>query len=138
LGVRCSTFNTKDIFLLANFSEEKMIVSHVDKTPSKSMEMPGVKAAAMKVLIGEPQGWNDHVMRIIELDEDGYSPQHAHPWPHINYMLEGQGVLDLGGQEHAVSAGSYAFVPADIQHQFRNAGSGKFRFICIVPKEGHK
>jgi quercetin dioxygenase-like cupin family protein len=115
-----------------------MIVSHVDKTPTKSMEMPGVKGAAMQVLIGESQGWSDHVMRIIELDKNGYSPQHTHPWPHINYMIEGQGVLEIDGREYEVRAGSFAFVPADALHQFRNTGSGQFRFICIVPKEGHK
>jgi quercetin dioxygenase-like cupin family protein len=37
-----------------------------------------------------------------------------------------------------VEAGSYAYVPADKLHQFRNAGDGMFRFICIVPKEGHQ
>ena len=30
------------------------------------------------------------------------------------------------------------YVPADKVHQFRNAGPDKFRFICIVPTEGHK
>ena len=115
-----------------------MIVSHVDETPAKSMEMPGLKGAAIQVLIGESQGWNYHVMRIVALDNGGYSPKHAHPWPHINYMIEGQGVLEIDGREHAVRTGSYAFVPADAVHQFRNAGSGRFRFICIVPKEGHK
>ena len=49
-----------------------------------------------------------------------------------------EGVVLVGGREHAVTSGSYAYVPAGSHHQFKNTGSGKFRFICIVPKEGHQ
>ena len=115
-----------------------MIVSHEDKAISNTIDSPEVRNAAMKVLVGQGEGWTDHVMRVIELGPGGYSPRHSHPWPHINYMIEGKGVLFIEGKEHAVEAGSYAYVPSDKDHQFRNAGDGMFRFICIVPKEGHQ
>ena len=115
-----------------------MIVDHERNVSAKTMESPEVKAAGIKMLIGPQQGWSDYVMRVIELGNEGHSPAHAHPWPHINYMLEGKGVLMIEGQEHPVEAGSYAYVPAGSRHQFRNAGPGIFRFICIVPKEGHQ
>jgi quercetin dioxygenase-like cupin family protein len=53
-------------------------------------------------------------------------------------MLEGQGVLEIEGALHEVRVGSFAYVPAEATHQFRNSGSDPFRFICIVPKEGHQ
>jgi quercetin dioxygenase-like cupin family protein len=115
-----------------------MIVSHESNNEAKVIESPEVRNAAMKVLIGQEEGWKDHVMRILELDEGGYSPKHTHPWAHINYMVEGEGILFIEGKEHPVKSGSYAFVPENKLHQFRNTGKGKFRFICIVPKEGHK
>ena len=115
-----------------------MIVSHETEALSNIIDSPEVKHAAMKVLVGAEEGWADHVMRVVELGPDGYSPKHTHPWPHINYMIEGKGVLQIEDREHAVQAGSYAYVPADKLHQFRNAGDGMFRFICIVPKEGHQ
>lgn len=115
-----------------------MIVSHEDKAIANPFDHPEVKNAAMKVLIGEKEGWIDHVMRIIELAPEGYSPHHTHPWPHINYMIEGRGLLIIEGEEHSVEAGSYAYVPADKKHQFKNSGDVMFRFICIVPKEGHQ
>ena len=115
-----------------------MIVDQEQNVPTIAIDNPAVKAAGMKVLIGEKQGWSDYVMRIIELDEGGYSPAHAHPWPHINYMIEGKGVLLMENKEQPVEAGAYAYVPAGTHHQFRNAGADKFRFICIVPKEGHQ
>jgi len=115
-----------------------MIVDQEQKIPATVINSPEVNAAAIKVLIGPQQGWNDYVMRIIELDAEGYSPAHAHPWPHINYMIEGQGTLLIEGQAHPVQAGAYAYVPAGSHHQFKNTGTEKFRFICIVPKEGHQ
>ena len=51
---------------------------------------------------------------------------------------------EQGWQDHVmrldppVSPGTYAFVPSGCRHQFRNAGDDTFRFICIVPKEGHQ
>lgn len=115
-----------------------MIVAHETDALATAIDHPQVKNAAMKVLIGPEQGWGDYVMRIVELEADGFSPAHAHPWPHINYMLEGSGILSMDGQEHPVRTGAYAYVPANCHHQFKNSGSGKFRFICIVPKEGHQ
>jgi quercetin dioxygenase-like cupin family protein len=115
-----------------------MIVDQEQNVPPIAMNSPEVKAAGMKVLIGPQQGWSDYVMRLIELGSEGFSPAHAHPWPHINYMLEGQGTLTIEGQIHTVKAGGYAYVPAGRHHQFKNTGPGVFRFICIVPKEGHR
>ena len=115
-----------------------MIVSHEKERIAAAINSPEVNNAAMKVLIGEKEGWSDHVMRIIELAPEGHSPRHAHPWPHINYMVAGKGVLFMEGREHPVETGSFAYVPADTDHQFRNNGDETFRFICIVPKEGHQ
>jgi quercetin dioxygenase-like cupin family protein len=101
------------------------------------LESPEVKNAVMRVLISPAEGWDDHVMRVIELDEDGYTPRHSHPWPHINYIIEGKGILHVEGEDTTVEAGSYAIVPPNNLHQFKNDGKGKFRFICIVPEKGH-
>ena len=43
----------------------------------------------------------------------------------------------VDGKITPVSPGSYAFVPNNALHQFRNTGTAMFKFICIVPKEGH-
>jgi quercetin dioxygenase-like cupin family protein len=114
-----------------------MIVANEKERIADPFNSPEVNAAAMKVLISSVEGWNDHVMRIVELGEDGYSPKHAHDWPHINYMIEGKGVLHMDGEDHTVEAGSFAYVPAGALHQYRNTGGTPFRFICIVPTEGH-
>ncbi|MBN2540415.1 MAG: cupin domain-containing protein [Bacilli bacterium] len=95
------------------------------------------KTAAMKVLVSPKEGWEGYVMRVVEVGAFGYTPKHSHPWPHINYVIEGTGELEIDGVTHSVEAGAYAYVPGNSLHQFRNAGEADFRFICIVPEEGH-
>ncbi len=114
------------------------MVGHESEVFKQILKSDTVKNAAMTMLVGPEQGWSDHVMRVVELQKDGYSPCHAHPWPHINYMIEGEGVLMIDGEDHAVKAGSFAYVPSNARHQFRNCGTKPFKFICIVPKEGHR
>lgn len=99
---------------------------------------PLAKHASMKALVSPQEGWKDHVLRVVTLEKEGYSPKHEHPWPHINYILEGQGEIEIGGIIHPVTSGHYAFVPGNTLHQFRNRGHEPFKFICIVPVEGHK
>ena len=84
------------------------------------------------------EGWDGYVMRVVEVEPNGFTPKHQHPWPHINYIIEGSGTLLIGDTLHPLKAGGYAFVPGNTLHQFSNAGDVTFKFICIVPEEGHK
>ncbi len=115
-----------------------MIVSHEKDVKGIKVESTAAKNALMKAIISPKEGWDGYVMRIVELENGGYSPKHTHPWPHINYMIEGKGILHIDGEDHQVKSGSFAYVPSNKIHQFCNTGKGKFKFICIVPEEGHK
>ncbi len=115
-----------------------MIVGNISELEAKVISHPDADNSKMKVLVSAKEGWEDYVMRVVEVEENGYTPKHSHPWPHINYMIEGIGELMINGEINPVTAGSYAFVPKKALHQFRNVGKETFKFICIVPKEGHK
>lgn len=115
-----------------------MFVANEKDMLATAFDHPEVKNAAMKAVVGAEQGWEDYVMRIVELDPEGYSPRHTHDWPHINYIIEGEGNLHIEGRDTPLETGSVAYVPAGSLHQYQNKGATKFRFICIVPKEGHQ
>ncbi len=115
-----------------------MIVANVSQIQGVEVNNEEMKKVVMKTLISPSHGWDGYVMRIVEVKEKGYTPKHQHPWPHINYMIEGEGELMIKGKINKVSSGSYAYVPSNSLHQFKNVGKGAFKFICIVPKEGHK
>lgn len=113
------------------------MVGNVKNINRKEIKSSEAKNAFMKVLVSPKEGWEGYVMRVIEVEENGFTPKHSHPWPHINYILEGDGELLINGVVNKVIEGSYAFVPNDSLHQFRNSGKGTFKFICIVPEQGH-
>ena len=114
-----------------------MIIDNIDNIEAKAITNSDAKNAFMKVLVDKNVGWDDYVMRVVEVLEDGYTPKHKHPWPHINYVIAGEGEIMLEGNLKKVNAGAFAFIPADSLHQYKNIGKGIFKFICIVPKVGH-
>ena len=115
-----------------------MFVGSVKDLEEIKVNAPGTVNAFKKTLIGPPEGWKGWVMRLFTLKDGGKSPSHSHPWPHINYILSGQGVLSVDGKETHLAEGSIAYVPANSLHQFSSATAGDFKFICIVPEEGDK
>jgi quercetin dioxygenase-like cupin family protein len=115
-----------------------MIVGNIFNVEGVKINTPAAKDAVMKVLVSPKEGWEGYVMRELEVGAYGYTPKHSHPWPHINYIIEGEGELLIGEKVNQVKAGGFAYVPSDTIHQFRNVSEKTFKFICIVPEEGHK
>ncbi len=113
-----------------------MFVGCIDKIKATDMGSDEAKNVLKRVLIGPKEGWESHVMRLFTVGKDGFTPKHRHPWPHINYVVEGEGVLYLDGKEYKLSKNCVAFVPANALHQYRNTGEKELLIICIVPTEG--
>ncbi|MBN2723054.1 MAG: cupin domain-containing protein [Deltaproteobacteria bacterium] len=113
-----------------------MVVGHESLVKGKLLTGEGISGASKKVLIHPGNGWEDNVMRVFELEKDGYTPRHRHPWPHINYIIRGSGTLFLDGKNHELTVGSYAFVPDEKEHQFMANQGEDLAFICIVPLKG--
>jgi quercetin dioxygenase-like cupin family protein len=108
-------------------------VAEVEGTP---LSGEGIEKVVKRLLVGPADGWQGWALRLFELQPGGHTPRHVHPWPHIDYITRGRGMLHLDGVDHAVAEGSFAFVPAGATHQFSNAGADTFAFLCIVPEEG--
>ena len=115
-----------------------MAVFHERDNKGMEIQGPGVKFVLKKSLITPNEGWKGSVMRIFELGEGGFTPRHEHPWYHVNYVVEGNGILHFEGIDYKVEKGSYAYIPENAIHQFTNTGKGMLKFICIVPEEGDK
>lgn len=115
-----------------------MFVSHRDVIMKQVLNDPAMKSVEKQILIGPEQGWADYVMRLFTLGKEGYAPRHHHPWPHIMYVVEGEGNLFMEGKDYPLRAGSVTYVPSECDHQVSNTSDLPFVFICIVPKEGDK
>ncbi len=111
-----------------------MFISHVIDIEGKAIGENGFKQA----LIGPKQGWEGYVMRLITRRNKTSSPLHTHPWPHINYFISGEGILVMDKKEYPVESGPVAYVPENMEHQFRSLTEEDFTFICIVSEQGDK
>ncbi|WP_031513101.1 cupin domain-containing protein [Desulfofalx alkaliphila] len=113
-----------------------MYVGNIKNIPSVKVDAPGVVNAVKQTLIGPEHGWEGWVMRLFTLGTGGNTPKHSHPWPHINYVVCGEGTVLMDGKEQPLTAGSVAYIPGGAEHQFKNTGENELAFICIVPEEG--
>ncbi|MBN2363932.1 cupin domain-containing protein [candidate division WOR-3 bacterium] len=94
-----------------------------------------IKGLTKNLLIGSREGNPSMALRVMELEEGGYTPFHEHQWEHINYVLDGEGIIKTEQGDKKLQKGSAVLVPAGEKHQYLNGGKEKFRFICLVPVE---
>ena len=115
---------------------EHKVVGRSEDLTAVTMNGEGVQDVVKRVLVSPGEGWDGWVMRLFEIAPGGHTPRHAHPWPHINFVASGRGTLYVDGVDHPLEAGSYAYVPAGHEHQFRAAADEPLSFVCIVPEAG--
>jgi len=73
-------------------------------------------------------------MGVMTLDEDGWLAQHRHTAAEVYYVLEGEAVVVLDGDEIRVGAGSLVRLPGDAEHGIRAVG-GPVRVLFVFPAE---
>ncbi|PLX67708.1 MAG: cupin [Denitrovibrio sp.] len=113
-----------------------MFVDNLKFIKKIPMNIPGALNVVKQVPIGNAEGWEDHAMRVFTISDMGNTPKHSHEWPHINYIIKGEGILHMNGTDHPVEEGSVSYVPKGVEHQFKSTTKGEFSFICIVPNVG--
>jgi quercetin dioxygenase-like cupin family protein len=111
------------------------MVRHESESEGTAIEGNGAVGVAKRIVIGTKDGY-DGFLRVFTIAVGGHSPYHSHPWFHATYILEGEGKVVIDGKDHPVRAGSAAYIEGGKMHNLVNTGTGPFRFICIVPKEG--
>ncbi len=112
-----------------------MQVINAQSVPEQKIE-EGANNAAIRWILTENEGAYKFYMRIIDLDHNGYTPHHGHPWEHEFYVLEGTGKL-VGddGLSYPLGPGDAGIVPAGEPHHFESAPGTSMRFICLIPSK---
>ena len=108
------------------------LIRNINDTPTKPVEMQGVKGVKMAVMAGREDGVPNFAMRHFHVEPNGHAPHHSHDYEHEVYVVEGGGTVLLEGQAHPIKAGDVVYIPADEEHQLR-AGEQGMRFLCLVP-----
>ncbi len=108
-------------------------VFRYDAIKAEKVIAEGASNVKVRWLITEEMGAKNFAMRIFEIEPDGCTPLHRHPWEHEVFILEGEGHLLNGEKTTPFKVGDVVFVPPDEMHQFNNIGKTLLRFICLIP-----
>jgi quercetin dioxygenase-like cupin family protein len=109
-------------------------LGQVSKSP---MAMEGAKDINKQLPLSKADGSPSFSFRVFTMEPGGHSPYHTHAFEHLNYIIEGQGVLvNEAGEENPLKQGDFALVLPGEKHQYRNASADQpFIMICAVPKD---
>lgn len=66
---------------------------------------------------------------VAEIDPGGLLVVHRHAPPEMYFILAGEGIVSIEGQEQRVGANTAVFIPGNALHGIRNGGSTTLRFL---------
>jgi quercetin dioxygenase-like cupin family protein len=112
-----------------------MYITNLEKTPKTIPDMTGAKNVFKQVPLSREDGAPNFSFQVFTIGPGGHTPFHQHPFEHLNYIIEGRGVVVTNNQEHAVRKGDFVLILPDEVHQYKNAGSRPMVMICAVPKD---
>ncbi len=126
-------FNLKRIKTATDGTVENLKVFQYNTVKLENVEAEGAFKVKVRWLITKEMGAPNFAMRIFEIEPNGYTPLHKHPWEHEVFILEGKGTLFNGKTATPLKAQDVVFVPPDEPHQFKNAGNDVLKFMCLIP-----
>lgn len=114
-----------------------MKITSLNQVEKTIVTMEGAKDAYKQVPISAKDGTPAFSIRVFTIKPGGHTPFHSHPFEHINYIIDGKGVLvSKGGSERPIGKGEFALVLPNEIHQYKNTDPDHdLVMICAVPKE---
>lgn len=76
------------------------------------------------------------VTQFIGLIPPGRAPDHFHTYDEVLYVLEGEGLLEIGGEQAPLRAGSCVHLPARLVHCLANTGATEMRVLGVFRPAG--
>lgn len=114
-----------------------MKICSLDKVEKTKVYMEGAQDVYKQLPISKDDGSPVFSFRVFTIEPGGHTPFHRHPFEHLNYIIDGSGVIvNESGQEREVKKGDFALVFPDERHQYKNKStSDSMVMICAVLKE---
>jgi S-methyl-1-thioxylulose 5-phosphate methylthiotransferase len=106
-----------------------------DAPPAPGVRDPVRDPVQRWLLAGGPASGSTYELRYFELAPGARTAHERHQHEHAVVVLAGEGEVLLDGEVHAVAPGDLVRVAPGGAHQFRNAGSRPFGFLCVVDSE---
>jgi quercetin dioxygenase-like cupin family protein len=97
----------------------------------------GTATAGRQFLLGAtPEVGCASVTQFVGLVPPGRAPDHFHTYDEVIYVLEGEGFLEIGGEQAPLHAGSCVHLPARLVHCLANTGDSELRLLGVFRPAG--
>jgi mannose-6-phosphate isomerase-like protein (cupin superfamily) len=97
--------------------------------------LPASPNREFRYLVNQDLGCRD-VTQFVGLIPRGKAGMHSHTYDEVVYVLEGEGVLHLGGTETPIAPGSCIHLPPLEEHCLENTGSTPMRVLGVFHPSG--
>jgi len=90
-----------------------------------------------RVIVGPdaPAEAKNFVMGHVTIFAGGSVPEHAHEQEEVYFIIDGQGVMIVDGEEQAVQPGSYVYISPNQTHLLKNTSQSELKMLfCYAPK----
>lgn len=74
-------------------------------------------------------------MGLYRLEAGGVDPQQPHTEDEVYYVVSGRGMIRVGTEDRAVTAGSIVFVEASVEHRFHSITEDMSILVFFAPAE---
>ena len=68
----------------------------------------------------------------VDVEPGGRQLIHHHPETQVYVIIEGAGIMHVGGETQAVKAGDLAYIPSNANHGLENTGAGVLRYVSAA------
>lgn len=110
-----------------------MKIKYFNEVAAVEIKIEGVKGVKKRLLLGPNDGTPSFAMRLFEIEPEGHTPYHTHPYEHEVFILEGEGELITAEGSYKLTKGMALLIPPSEGHQFKASKSSKLLFLCMVP-----
>jgi quercetin dioxygenase-like cupin family protein len=113
-----------------------MYVTSLDKVEKIILRMEGAKGVYKQIPLSRKDGVPTFSFRVFSIEPGGYTPFHQHEFEHMNYVINGEGILVAEDRDHEIREGDFALILPGEKHQFKNSSENRnLLIICAVPRE---
>ena len=99
-------------------------------------ERDNATAGRQFILGATPESGCASVTQFIGLIPQGRAPDHFHTYDEVIYVLDGEGYLEIDGEQAPVRGGSCIHLPARLVHCLANTGESEMRVLGVFRPAG--
>lgn len=114
----------------ARLDPDHRTVRFADREP-----LPAKPDREFRYLVNQDLGCSD-VTQFIGLIPPGRAPMHSHTYDEVIYVVEGDGLLHLGGATTPIASGSCIHLPPLEEHCLENTGTKTMRVLGVFHPSG--